>query len=347
MTIATQDTGATDNTTEGGIFDAADAFFKRIEGKGAEKLPEDEEPEESEEEKVEDQTDEEVESEEEETPTEDDSEPDGEETEETDEETEDEDPKAKKDAGDDVIVKIKVGDKEHEVPVKDLKRLYGQEAALTRKSQEVAAQRKVIEETGAKQIVALQTMLQRAQERAAPYAQLDFLAFAKDPNISAEELTALRNEAQRAYEDVNFYGQELDNVYKSAQAQRQQTLRTQAIEAQKVLSDPKTGIEGWSQSLYDDIRTFAIGAGLDASFVNEITDPAAIKILNQARLFQAGQKAMSQTTKVVKTPKKIMKTSSNEATKKPSSKAEKTYENLARTGSIDAAADLFLSRIVG
>src|SRR5574337_877989 len=144
MTIATQDTGATDNTTEGGVFYFSDAFFKRIEAKGAEKLPAEPEPKESEEEEERgDQTDEGTEGEEEETPTE--PEEATEEGQETEEDGEDEDPeasKAKKDAGDDVIVKIKVGDKEHEVPVKDLKRLYGQEASLTRKSQEVAAQRK-------------------------------------------------------------------------------------------------------------------------------------------------------------------------------------------------------------
>jgi hypothetical protein len=61
-----------------------------------------------------------------------------------DDKSEDEDKPSKKyaDDNDDTYVKVKVGDKEEEVKVNDLKRLYGQEASLTRKSQEVAEIRK-------------------------------------------------------------------------------------------------------------------------------------------------------------------------------------------------------------
>ncbi len=56
----------------------------------------------------------------------------------------------KKYAEEGVFVKIKVGDKDHEVSVKDLQRLYGQEAALTQKSQQVSDQRKLVERRGPK-----------------------------------------------------------------------------------------------------------------------------------------------------------------------------------------------------
>jgi hypothetical protein len=54
-------------------------------------------------------------------------------------------------------------------------------------------------------------MIKRARERAAPFAQIDFLALTKDPNVSAEELTSLRNLAQTAFEDVRFLEQEQGN----------------------------------------------------------------------------------------------------------------------------------------
>ena len=48
-------------------------------------------------------------------------------------------------AGDTAKVKVTVDGEEKTVSVKDLKRLFGQEASLTRKSQEVAAKRKEAE----------------------------------------------------------------------------------------------------------------------------------------------------------------------------------------------------------
>ena len=352
MTIATL-SGATNN--EGGIFDAADAFLTRIEDKGAKQerssatqLPEENEQEhedEGEQEHEEELTDDSDESPEEE---EGDDEGSDDDSEDTDDEDEEGSSAKAKQSEDDVIVKIKVDGKELDVPVKDLKRLYGQEAALTRKSQEVAAQRKQIEEIGAKQTVALSTMLQRAQERAQPYAQIDFLALAKDPNISAEELTALRIEAQKSFEDVQFYTQELDGVYKQAQAQRQQALRQQAVEAVKVLADPKTGIEGWSETVYNDIRHFAISNGLNADVVNELTDPVAIKMLHKAMLFDKGQKALGTTKKIVKTQKKIMKSGSSETVAKSKPKAADDARNrLAKSGKVDDASDLFLAQLLG
>lgn len=334
----------TETNTNGGIFDAADAFLTRMKGKGAEGLPIENEAEEDEREPVEDQEDEDQH---EETPSEDESESEDTDDEEAEGEDKDEDTKSDKiKSEDDVIVKVKVDGVEHDVPVKDLKRLYGQETALNRKSQEVATQRKQIEETGAKQTVALTKMLERAQERAQPYANLDFLALTKNPNISGDELTALRDEAQKAFDDVNFYSQELDSVYRGAQEQRAQNIRSQAIEAHKVLNDPVRGIDGWSQNLYNDIRTFAITNGLDANFVNEMTDPAAIKLLHKAMQFDKGQKALNTTTKVVKTATKIIKSSSAENVAKSKPKADqKARDKLARTGSVDDAADLFFSRM--
>lgn len=344
MTIATQ-MGA--NETDGD-FDATNAFLDRM------KTPDAETPTEDEEENNQTTTDEESpeDDSEQEAPEESDEEADeeSEETEEDEQETdedEESEPKPKqKPADDDLVVSVKVDGKEHKVPVKDLKRLYGQETALNRKSQEVAAERKKIEETGAKQVVALTKMLERAQERAKPYQQIDFLALTKDPNISVEELSALRTEAQRAFDDVNFFGQELDQTFKQLQEQRSQSIRTQAAAAHKVLSDPKTGIDGWSEPLYNDIRNYAVSEGLPAGYVNEITDPVAIKLLHKAMMFDKGKKALAKTSKVDKTPKKIIKTSSTSVSSHQKGRNDKSaMDKLRMSGDIDDAASVFLSRM--
>jgi hypothetical protein len=47
---------------------------------------------------------------------------------------------------DEAYAKVKVGDDEYEVPLRDLKRLYGQETSITKKGQELATQRTALEE---------------------------------------------------------------------------------------------------------------------------------------------------------------------------------------------------------
>lgn len=334
-------------------FDPAAEFLSRM-NKGADEATQDDEDEvNTTESETEDTTDPEETLE----PVEDDGsdeEPEADEADEDDESSDDDDedkgkskPKSK-DASDDLIVKVKVDGVEHPVSVKDLKRLYGQETALNRKSQEVADARKKIEEVAQKQATALTAMYERAQKRAAPYANIDFFALAKDPNISAEELTALRQEAQSAFDDVNFYGQELDNVLKQTQAQRIDTLRSQAVECMKALSDPNTGIKGWNKALYDDLRSYAVSSGLPPQIVNELVDASAWKLLHKAMQFDKGSKALSNTTKVIKTPKKIIKTSHAPVTKTDSSNKpndRRAMDRLAKSGDADDAAAVFAARM--
>ena len=90
--------------------------------------------------------------------------------------------KAKKYADDEgTYVKVKVGEEEHEVAVKDLKRLFGQEASLTKKSQEVAERTKAAEYAQAKSLAALDVMVKRAQESANPYRNVNWGSLDEGP----------------------------------------------------------------------------------------------------------------------------------------------------------------------
>jgi hypothetical protein len=257
-----------------------------------------------------------------------------------------EDPKKRKFAEDDdaTYVKVKVGDEEHEVSVKDLKRLWGQETALNSKSQQVAEQRKAVEAEQSRYITSTATLLDRAKARFEPYAKIDFLLAAKE--LSAEDYTALRQEAEAAYADVKFLSAEVDSYVKQAQEKTQAQLVATAKETIKVLSgDPKDGgIEGWSEKLYDDIRSYAVTQGIEPDVVNKLVDASAIRILHKAMLYERG-KSKVVTTKVNKTPKKVVKTSSNpDATRKATKGSDKVIERHKREQSTDSAADAFMSR---
>lgn len=253
----------------------------------------------------------------------------------------DEEPKSKepkKVLEDTAIVKIKVGDEELDVSVKDLKRLYGQEAALTRKSQEASAKRKEADATQLKAQATLEKMYQKAADRWKPYAEVDMLMASKQ--LDTETFAALRKESQAAYEDFRFITEEADSFVKNAQAQQQQNLQEQAKESVKVL---KETIPNWSPKLYDDIRAFAISSGLSAEGVNNLVDPAAIQILHKARLYDLAKKVVMK--KKIVQPKNVLKqsvtTSPRDVKSDMSAKAKAKF---ATSGSVDDAADLFLSR---
>lgn len=328
---------------------AADNFLRHLTKKDAsEPSDKEEEGEDTEEDATE--TEEEAEEETSEETPEEDTEEDSEETEEdTDEETEDTtDSKAKKPTvieSEDALVKIKVDGQEVTASIKDLKRLYGQEASLTRKSQEAAQIKQRAEESGTKYVAGLENLLKRAQEQATPYANINFLALTKDPNVSSEELSALSDAAQKAFDNVRYLETELDGVIKTANEQRQQQLMVAAKESIKVLTDPKTGIPGWNEQLYNDIRRFAVDSGMNEHVVNDMVDPTAFKILHMAMQYQKGKTAVTKTKKVDKTPKRIIKGTPDETIKK-SKTSQKTdaFKRAAQTGHVDDAAEAFLSR---
>ncbi len=242
---------------------------------------------------------------------------------------------------DEAVVRIKVGDEELQASIKDLKRLYGQEAALTKKSQEVAQKRKEVEDQGAKHLVGLQRLYEKAVERYKPYADIDMLVASK--SLTNEEFAALRNEAGRAYEDVRFLQTELDGFVQSLEGQRQQMIREQAKVAIQTLQDPEQGIPNWSQETYDNIREYAVRNGMPKEIVNNIVDPVIIKALWKAMTYDNGKSVA--TVKKTKAPKKVLKSKASAETQRfANTDGKKAMQKLRSSGSRDDAANAFLSR---
>ena len=291
---------------------------------------EEDETEESAEETAEDETDPEENTEEE---------TDDEESEEESEEgnKDEEQSEAKKTLDDDAEVEVKVDDEVKKVSVKELKRLWGQEAALTRKSQEVAAKRKEVEQTENKLAASLDKLYQKAAQKWEPYSKIDMLVASKQ--LDADQFAQLRSEAQAAYEEFRFVSEEAESFVKETQAARQEALKAQAVEAIKVL---KEAIPEWNSGLYDNIRQYAIDKGMAAEVVNNLVDPTAIMLIHKARLYDESKKVV--TKKKVMAPKKVVKSnksvSSNDFS--PNRTAELSVK--ARGGDVDDVANLFMSR---
>jgi hypothetical protein len=277
--------------------------------------------------------------------------PEGEdESDEDGEDDKDKEPSEKKyaDDSDDTYVKVKVGDDVHEVKVKDLQRLYGQEATLTRKSQEVAAERKVIESKRAENIAAYDVLLKRSTERADQYRALPWVALQKDPNVPAEQLEQLVQEARKAVEEETFLKSELGNFMSKVQEEQTVARRTAAQECLKVIKDPEhpAHIKGWNDALYNELRTFGAEMGIPAETVNDITDAGAIKILHMAMQFARGAKKVVVTKPVDKTPRKIVKNSASSPAARGTSKqvtVKSAVTKAKQTGSMSDAADAFFA----
>jgi hypothetical protein len=249
---------------------------------------------------------------------------------------------------DDVYTKVKVGDEEHEVSIKDLKRLYGQEASLTRKSQEVADERKVIETKRAENIAAYDVLLKRATERADQFRQLPWVQLQKDPSVPAEQLEQLVQEARKAVEEETFLKSELGNFMQKVQADQTTARRTAAQECLTQIKNPESPahIKGWNDALYNELRTFGAEMGIPAETVNDITDAGAIKILHMAMQFHKGAQKVVVTKKVDKTPRKIVKNSASSPAARGTTKqvtVKSAVTKAKQSGSMQDAADAFFA----
>lgn len=219
----------------------------------------------------------------------------------TDEETEEDDEATEVEVlADEQVVEITVDGNVVQASVNDLKRLYGQEASLTRKSQETAKLRKEAETSIQKTGVVMQRLMQQAVERAKPYQELDMMLASKQ--LSDGDFAQLRKEAKDAEDNLKFVKEEADGYFRDLQQQQQAQLREQATEAVKTLQET---IPDWSNNLYNDIRAYAVSQGLQQEMVDTIVDPAVVGLLNKARMFDAAQKVA---TKKRKAPaKRVLK----------------------------------------
>lgn len=349
--MTTQDTGVFN--ADGGAFDTdsgADAILNRwldagslsVDDDGGAKLPKAKETAIEEDDENEEETEEtqDVEDSDEDTSdqeTDEDSQDDDDESEETEEDA------TPTKAGDEALVELIVDGEARTVSVKELKRLYGQEASLTRKSQEVAQERKKAEETGAKHAAALQTLMARAQSRVEPFQNIDWMV--AQAQLDPEEFAGLRSQAKEAFDEVAYLQTEVDQFVQATQSQRASQIQEAAKEAIADITNPQSPnhIKGWSKEVYDDIRAYAVREGLAEEEVNQVVHPAVIKLLHKAYQYDKASKSVV-TKKKATSAKRVLKSDTKaEATnsKKPALDEAKRFR---QTGSVDDGVELMLAR---
>lgn len=226
-------------------------------------------------------------------------------------------------------IQVKVDGELHDVPVKDLQRAWGLEKSLNRKTEEVAVQRKEIEEKAQYYEAGLQQMFQAAQQRFEPYAQIDWAVAAKE--MDTEDFKALREEAQRTYQEVQFFGNSVQEYVQQRTAQVSEQLKQAATEA---LVELKRDIPNFDQKKYREIADYAVSQGMPAEVVSNLVDAAALKLIWKAKQFDAGQSVA--TRKKSMTPKRTVSSGSSNGNKSPDKRAA-AVNRLKQSGSRDDA----------
>jgi len=242
-------------------------------------------------------------------------------------------------------VELPFGDEKRSFKLKELRELIEGRDAITSRSQAAQEAFQKAQQESERVSTAYSKLLERAQERYKPYADIDWLALSRDPGIDQDTFQQLRSDATAAYQDVRFLSEELDAA---SQTQRQelQAARTEAAKACIAeLTDPAKGIKGFDKALYGKIVAYGQANGLKE--VAGIVDAGAIKLLHKAMLFDQGQQANQvQVQKVAQRPSRVIRP----GVTRPGDKSESMKQavgNLRKSSSSDNITAAFLAHISG
>lgn len=242
---------------------------------------------------------------------------------------------------DDAEVEVKVGEETHKAKLKDLKRLFGQEASLTQKSQKLAETQRLADAVATKADATLKGLIAKAKAAYEPYEKLDMLVLSQ--RMDTDAFAQLREDAASAKANLDYLTTELDGHTQAVQARNQQAFQEAAQACIKSLEDPKTGIQGFGKELYEDIAKFAEAEGLTG--VRQLTSAPALKLIHMAMQFKRGEAAAKaageKTTKVIEQAKRVLKPGTG--TEKNSDSLRDAVAKLRRSGSDDDTIAAFMA----
>jgi hypothetical protein len=246
------------------------------------------------------------------------------------------------------LVEIEVDGESFKVP-EVLKDKFMLQADYTRKTQEVAEQRKLVEQAQAQ----LQTQAQLQQQNLEDYAKL--IATDKqlqgyqqvDWNALYDSDPAEFVRLKEAYRELKDSRTEMTQTLTMKQqqqiAEQQSQLQRATEEGNAVLTKE---IPNWNPTKGKEIKEYAVTTlRFKPEELNAVTDPRVVIALYKAQQFDKLKAGKSVTEKKVQNLPKVSKPGSPSNKTINKTQEEALRKNLRRTGSTDDAAALFLSRI--
>ena len=287
---------------------------------------------------------------EEDTPDEDGEEEEGEESdefEESDEAEETEEPEET------TLYTVKVNGEDTEVTEDELIRGYSRQSDYTKKTQEIAEERRAIEAAQAQYNSELATLQQERQQYVDALSQVIQSSMAgleqyNDidwPTLKAEdpiEYITKRDEYREMQENVRA------NQHRAAAVQQQQETEMRDVK-KRVLQEehgklvsavPEWGDPTTQKKLATDIRTYAIDQGYTPEEIGGLVDHRSLIVLMKAQKYDALQKADVKSKKVKNKPKVVRAGSGTKKTQEGKSKRRAQMKRLRGTGHLDDASAL-------
>ncbi len=287
----------------------------------------------------------EEEAEESEEPEGDDEEPTEDEEVEEDEDSVEEQPKS---------LKLKINGEELEKPLDEVIALAQQGLDYTKKTQEVAEQRKALEEYAQTVKVQEEVFMQQVQLQQALIGDVAQLT-AVDKQLAAfndvnwQELSDNDFvEAQKLFFTYNQLQQQRGQLATELEAKAQQIQQTQSAKMQEKIAQGKEilakEIPNWSRETTQELMTFGKEYGFSDDELGTIIDPRHVKVLHDAMQWRKLQKNSVAKNKVSQA-KPVVKPGAKDTKQEATSANRQVREQLRKTGKSDLAQKLIENMI--
>jgi len=329
---------AVENTQPGSLWEAQDALLKMMEPET--ETPETEEAQPTEEEESTEETqDESLEEESEEE----------EEAGEAEEESEESDEEAKEE----LLYAVTVNGEEQEVTLEELTKGYSRQSDYTRKTQEIANNRKGMETLQQQYNSEISQIQQERQQYLESLNQIiSNTASGLDKFVNVDwndlkesdplEYVTKREEFREAQEQVQAMQQE-HYVAQQRQSQDIQKFRTKALQEEhgKLVSVLPDWAEPEKQKkIVSDIRSYASGQGFSDEELNSLVDHRSLLVLMKAQKYDKLQKADIKSKKLKNKPRVIRAGAGKDKKEDSKRSAKQKMKRLRHTGHVDDAASL-------
>lgn len=267
---------------------------------------------------------------------------------ETEAETEEED--SQEEPAEPVKLKLKRGEEEVEVDIEEAKNLAQMGYDYTKKTQEVAEQRKAIEmhaqalkaqEQTFNQMVESQqafikdyAKLESLSDQIAQFESVDWNALSDSDPVQAQKLFI-------QYQNLNTkrtqMGQEIQQKFSQLQQQRNQNtalrLEQERVELLKAFPD-------WNQERASELRNTAKHYGFNDDEVSGISDSRMVKVLADAAAYRKLQEQKASVTKKVADKPAVVKPGAKDTNAVARSKHSEMRQTLKKSGRYEDAAAL-------
>lgn len=218
----------------------------------------------------------------------------------------------------------------------------------TQKTQEVAEQRKAVEERAEmlaqqEQLMAVAlpkvVELKTIDDRLNQFKQLDWSALVESDPVQATKLNIAYQQLQQQRQEVMAEVGQMQNQHRElTEKQRQQALKAG-------MEQVKKAIPNFNAELARSIAETTKGYGFSQKEIDQLEDPRFVLALHDAHQWRKLQASKSTVTKKVADVKPVKTTARTSTSTQASSKVQEARQNLAKRGGT-ADAEAFFERLL-